>query len=203
MLWRTYNWEKKFKIIFFNFFCHINVQLPQFYCMLEFLGEFSVFIRDILPLMVKSRIGSTSDWYKLQSKQNKKKKKQLGEIKLSVSLPNDKVVLLGKEMGLSIEEAPKAKSFKIIDNVPETIFANFTPEERQRQQILYEFIETESNYVNDLSLVIDSIIDPLVNQNIIQQVDVEQIFINIPELYEINSAFLAALGVCSKLLCHL
>ena len=78
--------------------------------------------------------------------------------------------------------------FKI---VPEEILEAVSSAERKRQEILFEIIQTERQFLDDLQTVQNVFIKPLLETDIIEasqrQIFVETVFLNMNEIYQTNS----------------
>ncbi|OUM62223.1 hypothetical protein PIROE2DRAFT_62021 [Piromyces sp. E2] len=68
---------------------------------------------------------------------------------------------------------------------------NLSKEDIKRQEIIYEMIDTEKDYVNDLSLIIELYIQPLQNNNIISKKDQNTLFSSIEQIYGVNKELLS------------
>ncbi|ORX44374.1 Dbl homology domain-containing protein [Piromyces finnis] len=61
----------------------------------------------------------------------------------------------------------------------------------KRQEVIYEMIDTERDYVNDLSIIIELYIKPMRNNNILSKKDLGTLFSNIEQLYGVNQELLS------------
>jgi len=61
----------------------------------------------------------------------------------------------------------------------------------KRQEVIYEMIDTERDYVNDLSIIIELYIEPLKNNNIISKKDLNTLFSNVEQIYGVNKELLS------------
>ncbi|ORY56212.1 Dbl homology domain-containing protein [Neocallimastix californiae] len=61
----------------------------------------------------------------------------------------------------------------------------------KRQEIIYEMIDTERDYVNDLSIIIELYIQPLERDNIISKKDFNTLFSSIEQIYGVNKELLS------------
>jgi len=62
----------------------------------------------------------------------------------------------------------------------------------KRQEVIYEMIDTEKDYVNDLSIIIELYIKPLRTNKIIPRTDANILFSNVEQLYGVNQELLSA-----------
>ncbi|OUM66294.1 hypothetical protein PIROE2DRAFT_59475 [Piromyces sp. E2] len=61
----------------------------------------------------------------------------------------------------------------------------------KRQEVIYEMIDTERDYVNDLSIIIELYIKPIRNNNLLQKKDLNTLFSNVEQLYGVNQELLS------------
>lgn len=75
--------------------------------------------------------------------------------------------------------------------MPENIVKSVSETERKRQEVIFELIKTEREYVDDLDLIQKLYIQKLRYSNIVEdkEVFIDRVFINIPQLYIINLNF--------------
>ena len=75
--------------------------------------------------------------------------------------------------------------------MPEEILEAVSSAERKRQEILFEIIQTERQFLDDLQTVQNVFIKPLLETDIIEasqrQIFVETVFLNMTEIYQTNS----------------
>ncbi|KAF9096466.1 hypothetical protein BGX23_011194 [Mortierella sp. AD031] len=85
------------------------------------------------------------------------------------------------------------------NSVPASVLASASKKERTRQEIIFEVIKTEYNFVRDLELLEEIFITPLRASDIIaperQEPLIEDIFLNYNEILDLNRALLEALRV--------
>ncbi|KAK5816813.1 hypothetical protein F5H01DRAFT_187035 [Linnemannia elongata] len=83
------------------------------------------------------------------------------------------------------------------NSVPASVLAAASKKERTRQEIIFEVIKTEHNFVRDLELLEEIFITPLRASDIVapERLDnlIEDIFLNYHEILELNRALLEAL----------
>ncbi|KAG0297818.1 hypothetical protein BGZ97_004220 [Linnemannia gamsii] len=83
------------------------------------------------------------------------------------------------------------------NSVPASVLAAASKKERTRQEIIFEVIKTEHNFVRDLELLEEIFITPLRASDIIapERLDniIEDIFLNYNEILDLNRALLEAL----------
>ena len=76
-------------------------------------------------------------------------------------------------------------------SVPPEVLLSVTDAERKRQEIIYEVIQTEREFVDDLYLIQTVFIRPLLEGDIIEESRktsfISSVFLNLGELYSINS----------------
>lgn len=61
----------------------------------------------------------------------------------------------------------------------------------KRQEVIYEMIDTERDYVNDLSIIIELYIKPLKSNNLITKKDLNTLFSNVEQIYGVNKELLS------------
>ena len=75
--------------------------------------------------------------------------------------------------------------------VPPEIVSSVSDSERKRQEIIFEIVQTEKEFVDDLLLVQTAFVRPLLESDVIEpdrkQSFLSSVFLNIGELYNINS----------------
>ncbi|KAK3832807.1 MAG: hypothetical protein J3R72DRAFT_235541 [Linnemannia gamsii] len=85
------------------------------------------------------------------------------------------------------------------NSVPASVFAAASKKERTRQEVIFEVVKTEHNFVRDLELLEEIFITPLRASDIIapERLDnlIEDIFLNYNEILDLNRALLEALKV--------
>jgi len=62
--------------------------------------------------------------------------------------------------------------------------------EKSRQEVIYEIIETEKDYVRDLEIMIDLFVKPLKDKNILEAQDISKVFNNIEVIVNVNRTML-------------
>ncbi|CAO0797587.1 unnamed protein product [Mucor circinelloides] len=83
-------------------------------------------------------------------------------------------------------------------SVPENVVEATLPEERKRQECIYELIYTEQDFVRDLQYVHEFWVEPLLSQDIIdddkrREQFVKQVFYNIADIRHVNTELSRAL----------
>lgn len=68
-----------------------------------------------------------------------------------------------------------------------------TAEERQRQEVIWEFIDTERVYVNDLKLLVTKMMHPALEKGILTREEAGHLCLNAEALLAVNSELLADL----------
>ncbi|KAG0291633.1 RHO1 GDP-GTP exchange protein 2, partial [Dissophora globulifera] len=85
------------------------------------------------------------------------------------------------------------------NSVPASVVAAASKQERNRQEAIFEVINTEHNYVRDLELMEEIFITPLRNSDIVdiekREELIEDVFLNFREILELNKRLLADLRV--------
>lgn len=75
--------------------------------------------------------------------------------------------------------------------VPLEILDDVSPKERKRQEILFEIIQTEKQFLDDLQMIQNVFIRPLKESDIIEasqrQLFINSVFLNINDIYQTNS----------------
>jgi len=71
---------------------------------------------------------------------------------------------------------PTVSRQKWSDFVSNSTIQNLSKKEVQRQEVMFEMINTEKDYLKDLDIVMDIYIDPMKKQKIIRQKDIDVIF---------------------------
>ncbi|KAF9903889.1 RHO1 GDP-GTP exchange protein 2 [Linnemannia zychae] len=83
------------------------------------------------------------------------------------------------------------------NSVPPSVVAAASKKERNRQEAIFEVINTEQNYIRDLELLEEIFINPLMAGNIVSpdklQTLIEDVFLNFKEILELNKLLLADL----------
>ncbi|KAG0272112.1 hypothetical protein BGZ95_012155 [Linnemannia exigua] len=83
------------------------------------------------------------------------------------------------------------------NSVPASVFAAASKKERTRQEVIFEVIKTEHNFVRDLELLEEIFITPLRASDIVapERLEnlIEDIFLNYNEILDLNRALLEAL----------
>lgn len=80
-------------------------------------------------------------------------------------------------------------------SVPENVVEATLPEERKRQECIYELIYTEQDFVRDLQYVHDFWVDPLLAKDIVEYSEdfVNAVFFNIADVRHVNTELARAL----------
>ncbi|KAI8809318.1 Dbl homology domain-containing protein [Cladochytrium replicatum] len=88
------------------------------------------------------------------------------------------------------------KNFLWLNTVPLQIRRDVDAKEQERQEVIFELIQTEKEYVNDLELVKKLFIDPILSFKIVDSAKrknfIKDVFLNFGNILEINRAFLNA-----------
>ncbi|XP_066912106.1 intersectin-1-like isoform X2 [Clytia hemisphaerica] len=80
-----------------------------------------------------------------------------------------------------------------------SLLKSMTNTERQRQNHIYELINTEQDYMNDLSLTLEVFYNPIAEANMLSEQELNTVFVNWKELIMCNMKFLKALIVRRKM----
>ncbi|XP_065648095.1 intersectin-2 isoform X6 [Hydra vulgaris] len=80
-----------------------------------------------------------------------------------------------------------------------TLLKSMSNEERQRQNHIYELINTEQDYMNDLSLTLEVFYNPMAESKMLNDHELHTVFINWKELIMCNMKFLKAMLVRKKM----
>ncbi|KAG0250360.1 RHO1 GDP-GTP exchange protein 2 [Mortierella polycephala] len=85
------------------------------------------------------------------------------------------------------------------NSVPASILASASKKERNRQEAIFEVVNTEHNYVRDLELMEEIFITPLRSGSIVDpeklEALIEDVFLNYKEIIEVNKKLLKALRI--------
>eukprot|EP01098_Paradermamoeba_levis_P016286 TRINITY_DN869_c0_g3_i2.p1 TRINITY_DN869_c0_g3~~TRINITY_DN869_c0_g3_i2.p1 ORF type:complete len:700 (-),score=172.43 TRINITY_DN869_c0_g3_i2:68-2077(-) len=73
-----------------------------------------------------------------------------------------------------------------------SVWDSLTPNERQRQEILYELIDTETQYVSDLEMIVELFVKPLKEKNLLGKKEVYSLTLNLEDILQVNKDFLKA-----------
>jgi hypothetical protein len=79
------------------------------------------------------------------------------------------------------------------NNVAPEVFAKTSLQERKKQQVIWEIIFTEKAYVGDIRLIIDVFLKPITEKKLLPPKNINLIFSNIEDIYEVNKEFLGIL----------
>ncbi|KAF9436303.1 RHO1 GDP-GTP exchange protein 2 [Entomortierella beljakovae] len=115
----------------------------------------------------------------------------------SYSCPNRQIV--AGDLGRHNSDMSMASSQEKVwaNSVPASIVAAASKQERNRQEAIFEVVNTEQNYVRDLELMEEIFINPLRAGNIVdperREELIEDIFLNFQEILELNRALLVEL----------
>jgi hypothetical protein len=107
----------------------------------------------------------------------------------SYSCPNRKDRELSITHTRQVSEVVEAKLW--YKTVPKEVLDNVSPAERKRQEVLFEIIQTEKQFLDDLQMIQNVFIKPLKELDIIEssqrQVFINSVFLNIYDIYQTNS----------------
>src|SRR3990167_1550473 len=159
---------------------------------LDFMGRVTLTFQDLIASMTQSLSRTYHNWLPVQKRS--KRDSISGELKIWVSVPKENLSKIAEKKGMKLLIS-QVERVKLVNNIDAQIFSKLKPEEKQKQQIIYEFIQTESQYIEDLTIVRDTMIKPLKEQGILTQEEIDKIFLNIEQILAINSKFLKSLLV--------
>mmetsp|Transcript_2425 Transcript_2425/g.8659 ORF Transcript_2425/g.8659 Transcript_2425/m.8659 type:complete len:934 (-) Transcript_2425:51-2852(-) len=145
----------------------------------DFMGTISI---PLHSLMNKKEV---DEWYTLQARENKKDEVS-GDIRVRSQLKTNE-----ENESISLETKERDKRF--IDIVDPAVLKKLTPQERKRQEIIFELINTEELYVNDLKVIINSFMIPLEEKKLISPPELGNLFSNVKAILPVNEALLASL----------
>ncbi|KAI3635969.1 hypothetical protein MIR68_005850 [Amoeboaphelidium protococcarum] len=91
----------------------------------------------------------------------------------------------------SPQQSSAAKVFKLPDEV---LAMNLPKDELMRQSVLYEFIESEQDYVRDVNVMLEYHYKKLKFGRLLDDAQLKQMFSNLEELLPVNKKFLAQLN---------
>lgn len=125
------------------------------------------------------------EWYTLKPRPNKKDDIS-GDIRVRSQLKTNE-----ESDSISLETKQRDKRF--IDIVDPDVLKKLDPKERKRQEIIFELINTEELYVNDLKVIINSFMTPLEEKKLISPPELGNLFSNVKAILPVNEALLASL----------
>ena len=99
------------------------------------------------PIYTLVNKGMVDGWYTLLPREGKKDVVK-GDIHLRMTLSD------ASEQGDSSLQSARAVEVRFADIVPAEVLSDLSSQERKRQEIMFEFINTEEQYVADVSVII-------------------------------------------------
>ncbi|KAF9413794.1 RHO1 GDP-GTP exchange protein 2, partial [Podila epigama] len=98
----------------------------------------------------------------------------------------------GLKRALSRSSSKEKKDQRLwITSVPKEISDSVSSEEKKRQEVIYELIYTEKDFVNDLKYLHDKWITPIRNLDLLpesrRESFIDRVFYNIKDVYNVNS----------------
>ncbi|ORX85188.1 hypothetical protein BCR32DRAFT_290853 [Anaeromyces robustus] len=99
-----------------------------------------------------------------------------------------------KSEGIEFVNGPAKLKMKWVDFVggqSSVDSLGLTKNSVKRQEVIYEMIDTERDYVNDLSIIIELYIKPLRANNMLSKSDFQLLFSNVEQLYGVNQELLS------------
>jgi len=100
-----------------------------------------------MPIYKLVNKGVVDGWYTLLPREGKKDVVK-GDIHLRMTLSD------ASEQGDSSLQSARAVEVRFADIVPAEVLSDLSSQERKRQEIMFEFINTEEQYVADVSVII-------------------------------------------------
>ena len=79
---------------------------------------------------------------------------------------------------------------RFCDGISEEQLSKLSKNERGRQEAIFELIQTEQNYVQDLSIIVNEFVKPLQTKEILPKEEIYNICINLDVIYPISQKFL-------------
>lgn len=99
----------------------------------------------------------------------------------------------GSRVVMMITSAPIAKA-KWSDDIDGAILGRLSDKEKRRQEVIFELLQTERDYVRDLELIINLYLNPMRKKKIVSPKDLAVLFSNIEMLVPVNSLLLKTLS---------
>ncbi|KAK3828749.1 MAG: RhoGEF Rgf2 [Benniella sp.] len=104
----------------------------------------------------------------------------------------------GLKRGVSKSTSKEKKDQRLwITSVPKDVSEKLSDKEKKRQEVIYELIYTEKDFVNDLKYLNDKWITPIRNLDLLpesrREAFIDRVFYNIKDVYNVNSKLAEAL----------
>jgi hypothetical protein len=94
----------------------------------------------------------------------------------------------------SIRRKTMAPPVRFSDVVPASVLVSITPDELQRQEVVFELIKTEESYITDMKMTIDVFLNPIRDNQMLSKAQVSAVFSNLEALVPVNQSILAVRG---------
>ena len=88
---------------------------------------------------------------------------------------------------------PTMENFSWAKRVGEDVMKIIEKEDKKRQEAIYEYIETEKGFVDDIAMIMDGYVKPLKDNFILSEEEIEELFSNLPEILSVSSEISAKL----------
>jgi hypothetical protein len=82
--------------------------------------------------------------------------------------------------------------------VPKETLDKLSSQEKQQQEVIYELINTEKQYVDDLHTILEVFVMPIRDRNLLNKIEMGSIFSNIEVIVPLHENYLAV-SICSHL----
>jgi len=76
------------------------------------------------------------------------------------------------------------------DVVPTSVLVSITPEELQRQEVVFELIKTEESYLADMRMTIQTFLTPIREREMLTKAQIGAVFSNLEALVPVNQSIL-------------
>ncbi|ORX64662.1 Dbl homology domain-containing protein [Anaeromyces robustus] len=140
--------------------------------------------------VVEEPLPIESESIPLKNEQNQKDLESLGNLHQSIpSIENN-----SKQDSIEFINGPAKLKKKWVDFMGgQAVVDNMglSKDSIKRQEVIYEMIDTERDYVNDLSIIIEVYIEPLKSNNILSKKDLNTLFSNVEQIYGVNKELLS------------
>ncbi|KAI3648098.1 hypothetical protein MP228_005952 [Amoeboaphelidium protococcarum] len=105
-----------------------------------------------------------------------------------------------KTCGGRYQEQQRPKWYDLIlDEVErERLLSSMNKDDKTRQEVSYEILSTEQDYINDLKLIVETYVKPIRDRKVKIPFELADLFSNIEQILPVNEAFLQELKHCRK-----
>ncbi|KAI3630459.1 hypothetical protein MIR68_011894 [Amoeboaphelidium protococcarum] len=105
-----------------------------------------------------------------------------------------------KTNGGRYQEQQRPKWYDLIlDEVErERLLSSMNKDDKTRQEVSYEILSTEQDYINDLKLIVETYVKPIRDRKVKIPFELADLFSNIEQILPVNEAFLQELKHCRK-----